>query len=152
MKIKLVINKYKKFPQADDIYKVIRLCDSLNKNKFEHLLSEPKFNNDRQKLYYYDAARFLGLIEVTSKNLTSLGKSLFNKEVNEILRDLSKLIISSDIFYLIYREKIADAKELLTKRYKLSMSTVERRIGTARKWVNWAKINLKERNLEFYEV
>jgi hypothetical protein len=152
MIIKIEINRYRKFPQADDIYKVIRLCDSLFKNKFENLLKSPKFNNARQKSYYYDAAIFLGLIEEKSNYLTSLGEFVFNKEVNGILTEISKIIISNDIFYLVYKGELENARKILMNRYKLSISTCERRIGTAKKWASWAIINLKERDLEFYEV
>jgi hypothetical protein len=52
----------------------------------------------------------------------------------------------------VYKDEIGNAKEILKNRYNLSISTVERRIATARKWVKWSKVNLKEVKLEFYEI
>jgi len=152
MKIKVIINNYGKFPQADDVYKIISVCDTMYKNKFKELLLTPIFNNSRQKSYYYDSARYLKLMEEKKDKLTELGKSIFNKDINNILIDLSKIILSNDILYLVYKDEIGNAKEILKNRYNLSISTVERRIATARKWVKWSKVNLKEVKLEFYEI
>jgi len=137
------------FPQADSINKIIDMILNFSNDELVDREYFVKYFNvvPRQYYYYFDALVFLGVLEVNGK-ITSLGNVLrkFDNPNGEICHVLRNAIVNKPVFKQVYEyfrenNKFPDKKyisELITRYYKLSVSTSERRTTTVKKWVKWS--------------
>ena len=140
------------FPQADNIYKLMKIVDSFSgKNHLETFKNIDLDLSQRQYKYYLDAAIYLDLLDKAG-SATELGVSIFSSDKKTLFKSMVVQILTKKIFFDFY--KLNDSNKtifFLTKEYKLSKSTAKRRFITVKTWVNWCRIILKENNLESVE-
>lgn len=144
------------FIQADNFERIITLLENMYDNpmtgqEIEELMQFTK----RQKDYYFNAGRYLGLFEkyTDSKQiyygLTDTGIAIFKKNYRERQLELVKLILSHKIFYNIFEDYIDnqilpsgnEIAGILVKDNICSISVAERRARSVISWFNWI-INL----------
>ena len=136
------------FPQANDLYKVIKYVDSLvggyHKNSLEHILLEI---SPRQISYYRSAARYLKLLD--ENGATSIADFLFKCDRPLLLSGITKLILDNSIFFEYYLTK--DKEKIIKKIseiYNINKTTANRRFSTVENWINWCEIIIHENQLE----
>jgi hypothetical protein len=139
------------FPQANDIYKVIKFVDDLTNNNHQKALKRiSTIIVDRQKSYYKSAAKFLGLIDKLRP--TELGRAILNSEKTEMMLSIANLILNQEIFYKYYLNKdISQVIDTLKTTYNMNDTTAKRRSSTVKAWINWCNIIIEE-NLQQIEV
>ena len=137
----------KTFPQANDIYKLIKFVDEKTFNFHEQNLKRIKLEYvKRQYSYYKSAANYLGLLK--DEKPTDLALSIFKLGKNEVLINIVNLVIEKRIFYNYYEYRdIERVKSYLMELYKLSYSTATRRASTVKAWVYWCDHIIKENKL-----
>lgn len=136
------------FPQANDIYKIIKYV-----NDIHHPNQQERFSNvelevvPRQISYYKAAAQFLGLLE--KNKTTDLSQLIFDLDNNFLFVACVNLILRNKVFGLYYQHRDKQiVEDYLLNIYKLNPTTVMRRLSTVRKWVDWCDIIIKENNLK----
>lgn len=145
------------FLQADKFERVINLLERLYKGDMngEEIQNYMKFSS-RQKDYYYNAGKYLGLFEkysteegVKKYKLTKLGKSIYKMNYKERQLKLVEQIFSHKIFNELFKEYISNEvfptkkkiEELLHKFNMCSDKLKSRRSSTVLSWFTWI-INL----------
>lgn len=144
------------FPQADKLDRVINLCELLlnSEGLTQQEVTEIYGFDKRQTDYYFNAGRYLGLIEKSNIdkniefNLTKKGEMIFKDPI--VLRNIKiiELILSFEVFnksldlYLSQAEPplIEDIVKIMENiEFKRSMNktTIKRRAGTVKGWINW---------------
>lgn len=147
------------FPQANDFRKIVSLCESLNKSEkdegYEPLTKigvAIKFGfHMRQSDYYINAARYLGLVELTNENtviLTALGKKVFSMQSDNKNKELVSLILEHRVFneclklYFMNNGKLNKAQVVKVMKqcslYNIdSEDTYIRRASSIIGWIKW---------------
>lgn len=154
--IQSVIEPRLPFPQADSFDRVINLCELLKQRGFiskDDITQSYDFDY-RQTDYYSNAARYLGLIEVTHENqqvgctLTQDGFRIFNLPIMERQLEFVKLILAHSAFQRTL-SLYFDKGEVPTKGEVIeimkganlhnidSEQTYKRRASTVISWINW---------------
>lgn len=136
------------FPQANDIYKVIKFVDNNYKKKYECFLKNISLNvSSRQIDYYKNAAIFLGLYD--SKGISDYGKSMFLLDKNDMLVLMVKNILENYIFadYYVHR-KVKNVASYLGSNYNYNQVTSLRRANTVKSWIKWVDIIISDFNLQ----
>ena len=135
------------FPQANDIYKIIKFVDNIHSP-----IPQGRFSNielevvPRQISYYKAAAQFLGLLE--SNKTTDLTKLIFDLDNNILFVAVVNLILRHKVFGMYYQSRNhLVVEEYLTHVYKLNQTTATRRLSTVKKWVEWCDIIIKENEI-----
>lgn len=149
MKIQFVKENHNiPFPQANDVYKILKYIDSLLGNYHKKTFSNISEDYvSRQQMYYKTAAQYLGFLNGDSPSEWS--KKVFALEPSYIFVATVHSILSHRIFYNFYTSKTSkDVIDYLKKNYLLSESTAQRRLSTVQRWVEWCEIIIKENNLE----
>lgn len=135
------------FPQANDVYKVLKyvdnLCYNYHKENFDTINDKVV---ERQKQYYHSAAIYLGLIEYNKAN--KLAKFIFSMDKKSLLVAIVNLILSKDIFYRYYFNRdIDDTINNISRIYSMSISTATRRASTVKSWVEWCDIIIRDNHV-----
>lgn len=140
------------FPQANDIYKVIKFVDNNYKQKYEYFLRNINLQvSPRQIDYYKNAAVFLGFYD--RNGITDYGKTVFQLEKNDMLVLLVKNILENYIFSDYFKNrKIKNVIDYLIEHYNYNQVTSQRRANTVKSWIKWCDIIISDFNLqiEFY--
>ena len=143
------------FPQADNFYRIINLCELLNVNEMskDEITMNYDFN-PRQTNYYTDAGRYLGLIDKKAEDgvikyfLTKKGKKIFRLKYRERQMKYVELILShkpfNETFKMCLRTGEIPEKNDVIKVMEesgvynvKSQSTYKRRASTINGWLNW---------------
>lgn len=149
MKIKFVKENLDiPFPQANDVYKILKFVDNLLGNKHEKTFST--ISEDyvpRQQMYYKTAAQYLDLLRGVKP--TQWAQKVFALEPSFIFTATVHSILSHEVFYKYFITKSSsDVVEYLKRVYQLSDTTAKRRLSTVKKWIEWCEIIIKENDLE----
>lgn len=136
------------FPQANDLGKILNLICKFENYSNRDLLKLLDLGSPRQLDYYFNAAIFLGLLEVKNnrKVHTNDSRIIINelpnfREQRFILFLLKNKLIKSVVFN--YSDKnIFDILQNYDSFKNLSESTKNRRISTVKKWVKWLNKNI----------
>ncbi|UBH22768.1 type II restriction endonuclease [Macrococcus armenti] len=142
------------FIQADSFDKVISLIENLYDNpmnKFE--VAEEVLNVDpRQSDYYFNAAKYLGLLYKDSKGdmlLTPLCDKMMNMSYKQRIMIILQQIFKHQIFYEIFKQyfdtgALPTQNEIIEKMRKYNVcseNVIHRRSKSVISWLNWI-INL----------
>ena len=139
------------FPQADAFWRVINLCELLNKEPTRAIeLEEISATYDfvsRQAQYYSRAAMFLGLVETSRSGikLTEIGAMIFSQPIRQRQLELAKLVMAHAPFRRTADEyKRIGARpdrgyvaQLVADYSGVNPTTADRRAGTVFAWVEW---------------
>lgn len=141
------------FIQADNFERIISLLENMYENPMtgEEIEDLMQFTS-RQKDYYFNAGRYLGLFEkfkenrVTKYRLTKSGVNVFRKNYKERQLELVRLILSHRIFRdlfeeIIYSGYMPERSRVieLELQYNVcsSSSVASRRASSVISWLNW---------------
>lgn len=152
MLIKLVDNDFSiVFPQANDIYKVIKYIDNLTYKYHQSALKHVSLDFvPRQEDYYKNAATYLGLY--LEGKPTDLALHLFKLDKTQLFINMVQLILKHEIFYRFYLKRDEDAVENhLRSLYKMTPVTAKRRASTVVNWIKWCDAIIKENALVIEE-
>jgi hypothetical protein len=134
-------------PQANDLNKVIELVFKVNEGVDNYRSIAGHFHfNERQSSYYREAAEALGLIcsldnkyrlTDTGKELVSLPAEQRNRFMVDLLSDFD--LIKEGLGILQAKNKLTapDLERIISRRRKLSGTTVSRRAGSLSAWFKW---------------
>lgn len=146
---------YVPFPQSNDIDKTINLCELLyykNAEMSKEEIAEEFRFVPRQADYYGNSAKYFGLVNYSNDkkySLTSLGKSILGKPIEQRQFDLVSLIMKYKPFNLVMKSYLdngscpsVDEVKLLIKDCDLhgvgkDTTTFGRRCSTVISWTNW---------------
>ena len=162
-KIKLVNEPKVPFPQADDMRKVINLCEVLQTEplSIREITDEYDFVV-RQANYYSDAAMYLGLVKKSTRDkeiiyeLTNMGKDMLALPFIQRQLFLVERILEHKVFFEALNKSLELARQLSTSEivdimlnndlYELGKkirqdgivsSTYPRRASTIKQWLLW---------------
>ena len=140
------------FIQADNFERIVSLLENMYENPktSEEIVELMKFTI-RQKDYYFNAGKYLGLFQklkedkVTKYGLTNIGVSVYKKSYKERQLELVKLILSHRIFRDLFGEiletgEIPDkgrVEELELEYNVCSKKVASRRAISVISWINW---------------
>lgn len=99
----------------------------------------------RQIDYYFSVLSFLGLCDSEKGDiirLTTIGERLSKLSKEEILSELAEIIFSSKIFNDAYRNGISSVNERDFEKWRISGSTIKRRLQTVNSWIKYFKESL----------
>lgn len=144
-------------PQANSIYKVIDICLALLKNSSglsqNELMELLEVNSTRQIKYYKDAAFFLGFLDISKDKLSDIGKMVFSQSNEILLKLILYKVLENKVFAYYYKQRDKDnLREYILNNYKLSITTIERRINTIENWVLWCDYVLNDYPEENFEI
>ncbi|MCG3878114.1 hypothetical protein [Psychrobacter sp. Ps6] len=146
---------YVPFPQSNDIDKTINLCELLyykNAEMSKEEIAEEFRFVPRQADYYGNSAKYFGLVNYSNDkkySLTSLGKNILGKPIEQRQFDLVSLIMKYKPFNLVMKSYLdngscpsVDEVKLLIKDCDLhgvgkDTTTFGRRCSTVISWTNW---------------
>lgn len=137
------------FPQADDLGKVIGTIEYIGQGLEDEIrtaeIAELFEFDKRQGAYYLAGARFLGLLDKDTNNLTEEGKFFLESDFKDKVILLLKTLYKSPSFRyaidcLIFNKKEFEKDELIeimkNLEYRsMSQETAKRRAGTIKSWV-----------------
>jgi len=143
----MVVKSEKVFPQANDFDKFIKILhmseeDILNKEKISKELNI----HVRQVDYYKSSLKYFDLYDATTKKFTMSGQEIRNLPEHIKYKKLIKLILSDEIFFDAFYEKLFSGKKLISKELgellyseeKVeSYKTAIRRGSTVKGWIEW---------------
>lgn len=135
------------FPQANSIYIMIKILDTLTYNTKEVILKNINYDiTPRQIDYYHSALEYLKLL--TNNKATDLGTFIMGLPIESIYTSFVKLILEDPIFYNYYLYKdINQTINLLIENYNYSLSTSTRRSSTVKKWIEWCEIIISDNKI-----
>jgi len=141
----------KVFPQANDIYKIIKYVNSRTFSYYDHFLQKVEFVVVRRQInYYQSAANFLDLLDENEP--TALAHHIFTLDKNTMLINVCQLILQNEIFFHYYKNRDLDyVADYLVNVYKMRKSTAKRRASTVKAWVKWCDVIIKENNIVIEE-
>lgn len=131
------------FPQADDFDKVVSMFIYISSgyNSKDELSREFDIVS-RQIDYYYSVLSFLGLCKNErgdSITLTERWEQLSWLSKDELLIELAKIIFSSKIFHDAYKYGVDLVDEKDFDKWRISGSTIKRRLQTVNAWIRYFK-------------
>lgn len=139
------------YPQADNFDRVINLCELVKADPYKTKKSLTEEYNfvKRQGDYYFNAARYLGLVRLNTDKfieLTPLGEEVFSMSLRQRQLALVGLIFQHQPFVDVYNlwietgepPSLAVISDVI-ERYRpdASGSTPRRRATTTRNWLRW---------------
>ncbi|MTB36810.1 type II restriction enzyme [Streptococcus uberis] len=140
------------FIQADNFERIISLLENMGESAMtgEEIEELMQFSS-RQRDYYYNAGKYLGIFEkYTDDNkrkykLTKIGDQVLKQSYKERQLLLVKLILSHRIFYTLFSEMLETGEpptrsrivELELEYNVCSKSVAKRRASTVLGWFNW---------------
>lgn len=140
------------FIQADNFERIISLLENMYKNPMtgEEIEELMQFTS-RQRDYYFNAGRYLGLFEkikedeVTKYKLTKDGIKVFKNNYKDRQLELVRLILSHRIFKVLFEETINSGQipkrsrviELELQYNVCSPNVASRRASSVISWLNW---------------
>ncbi len=143
------------FPQADNMKRIINLCELLyNKEMTRDEIATTYDFDPRQTNYYADAGRYLGIIDKKKEDgdivyfLTNEGKELFKVNLKKRQLKFVELILRHNVFNKALKEYFRlgqiPSKDSIVEIMKesdlyrvSSNSTFYRRAQTIKSWINW---------------
>ncbi|QQY79114.1 hypothetical protein EDD65_10829 [Keratinibaculum paraultunense] len=143
------------FPQADNMKRIINLCELLyNKEMTRDEIATTYDFDSRQTNYYADAGRYLGIIDKKKEDgdivyfLTNEGKELFKVNLKKRQLKFVELILRHNVFNKALKEYFRlgqiPSKDSIVEIMKesdlyrvSSNSTFYRRAQTIKSWINW---------------
>lgn len=143
------------FPQANDFEKIIKIINIPDSTKLkDYAYMRMYLNNisDRQVDYYISACVYLSLVD-KSKSFTELGKKLRDLSGVSQEVELSRIVVSDEVFGLIYflqkfKGTQLDSNEIIeimhSKMEFKSEAMYIRRSSTIVSWLRW--IDMREKN------
>ena len=136
------------FPQANDVYKVLKFVDvhvaNYHHDKFSFIKDDYV---ERQKKYYKAAAEYIGFFD--SKGPTPFAQKIFLMDTNYLFLSTVQAILNHKIFFDYYSNRSkTQVQDQLIKHYKYSLSTAIRRSSTVQKWIEWCDLIIQENNVE----
>lgn len=137
----------KAFPQANDIYKVLKFIDNSTYGVLKKYLENVSMSLvPRQLDYYKSAASYIGLFDNNQPSSLALRIFKFDKDV--VLINIVSLILEDSVFnhYFVNRN-IESLVVLLLNQYKINTITAKRRASTVVNWVKWCDQVLKENTI-----
>lgn len=136
------------FPQANDLYKVIKYVDLLVEGYHQKSLINVKIEiTPRQVSYYRAAARFLRLID--DNGATEIADFLFKCDRPLLLSGMVKLILDNSVFFEYFWSKDKErVLPMIKEIYGINETTANRRFSTLENWVKWCEIIIEENELE----
>lgn len=138
-----VLNYNAPFPQADDFDKVISMFIYISSGYTSKEELSKEFDIvSRQIDYYYSVLSFLGLCNYERGDdiiLTQRGEKLSKFSKEELLIELAKIIFSSKIFHDAYLFGIDSVDENDFEKWRISWSTIKRRLQTVNAWIRYFK-------------
>lgn len=137
----------KTFPQANDIYKVLKFVDNATYRVLEKYLENVNMSLvPRQLDYYRSAASYIGLFDNNQPSSLALRIFKFDKDV--VLINIVSLILEDSVFNHYFENRnIESLVVLLLKQYKINTITAKRRASTVINWVKWCDQVLKENTI-----
>jgi hypothetical protein len=145
------------FPQANKLERVIDLLMLLQDKELtkDEITANYQFD-ERQTIYYGDAARYLGLIDKYKDSnteeitfyLTDEGRDLLKKRYKKKILSLIEKILQHEVFYQTFKFTLDNGLNpdvlsisIIMKSCKLNKnytnSTIKRRASTVRRWIDW---------------
>ena len=134
------------FPQADDMNKIIRIVkldeNELNTKKIMDVID---VGTERQVGYYLSACKFLDILN-DKKQFSDFGNKLKKCEPQKFIYEISKKIVSKDVFGEVFFESYLKNNKLSTDEVSqliLFYTDVEnhqvahRRAQTVIAWLKW---------------
>ncbi len=141
-----VLNYNAPFPQADDFDKVVSMFIYISSGYTSKEELSKEFDIvSRQIDYYYSVLSFLGLCDYERGDdiiLTERGEKLSKLSKEELLIELAKIIFSSEIFHDAYLFGIDSVDEKDFEKWRISGSTIKRRLQTVNAWIRYFKESL----------
>jgi hypothetical protein len=143
------------FPQADNMKRLINLCELLYNNEMTREEITTTYDFDpRQTNYYVDAGRYLGIIDKRKEDgeiiyyLTDEGEKIFKMNLKSRQLKFVETILKHNVFNKTLKEyfKIAEmpSNEKIVEIMKASNlyrikseSTFSRRAQTVSSWIKW---------------
>lgn len=142
------------FPQADDLSRVINLCEIINESgrKTKEEISEEYGFVPRQADYYSNAAIYLGLLQKDEHSrhlhLTPKGRAIFNLSLYQRQIEIIKQIIQHKPFHdtlkdylqtgmIPAKNEVVSFMENTRNINIVSNSTFNRRAQSVISWINW---------------
>jgi hypothetical protein len=154
-KVNIIEEPKIQFPQADNIKRLINLCELLyDKEMTKEEITTTYDFNPRQTNYYTDAGRYLGIIDKKRENgeiiyfLTDEGKGLFKLNIKARQLKFIELILKHNAFNKTLREyfrigQMPNKDNIVqimkeSNLYRInSESTFYRRSQTISSWISW---------------
>jgi hypothetical protein len=136
------------FPQANDVYKVIKYVDEklyhYHKGALRHISLDVV---ERQEGYYRSAAQYLGLM--SGDKTTEFSEFCFRMRNDYLFSSIVLAMLQNDVFlhYFINRD-IEYVTKYLKHNYGFSQETAKRRASTLKTWIKWCDIIIKENGIE----
>jgi hypothetical protein len=124
-------------PQANNIYFLVKIIDNMLYKKYSDRLAFVNLKiTKRQYSYYYEAARFIGLMN--DKKITSKARAIFKLDYSEMTSIVARLIIVKEPFSTYYlNRKNSELLDIIKNMSYLSTSTINRRASTVKSWIKW---------------
>jgi len=138
------------FPQANDFEKVMMVInvESAEKLKdYKYMSVYLEDISERQVDYYITACTYLGLI-TKNKEFSELGKKLREKVGIEQMAEVSRIIVSDEVFgYIYFQQKFLGTElereeiiEIMKERVSFNSDAMyERRASTIISWLRWIR-------------
>jgi hypothetical protein len=154
-KIQLIAEPSVAFPQADNLKRVINLCELLAENEMDRDGITLNYDFDpRQTNYYTDAARYLGLVSKFQKEgkvyfgLTEEGQKIIRSQYQTRQLKFVAAILRHKVFYKTFQLYLQKSEMPLRKDiinimkeahlYNVEAeSTYYRRASTIISWIEW---------------
>ncbi|YAG17599.1 hypothetical protein NSTC745_06999 [Nostoc sp. DSM 114161] len=150
------------FPQANNFERIIDLLTLLIDKELtkEEITANYQFD-ERQTIYYTDAARYLGLMDkYVDQNtreitfcLSDKGSHLLKKRYKIKILSLIEKILQHQVFYNTFESTLSNGfipdinricNIMQSRNLNINIKTIERRSSTVRKWVEWIVNMLSE--------
>ena len=138
------------FPQADDIYKIIKII-KLNESDLttSKIMNKIDVGSERQVGYYLSACKFLDILN-EKKEFTDFGIKIKNCEPQKFIYEIIKKILSKDVFGEVFLERylknkvlsVDEVSQLIVFYTEIDNPQVaHRRAQTVISWLKWVDSN-----------
>lgn len=141
------------FPQANDVTKMLKLMDMLQKPKNIDEIADAFQFRTRQAYMYVNACKYLGFVHFDEgmASLSTTGKELVktNQEGKELMLTIAmmkqEVVYDSVTIQALRNGDIPSAKEIVRKMKQSNIPgldsevTLNRRAETVRAWMKWMK-------------
>ncbi len=138
---KLLVNENVPFPQADDFEKIHAILLNIEKEDCPSKLSiVGNFDIElveRQYDYYFNVLRWMNLCEYKDGciYLTEQGQFILSLNIEKRMEEIARIIFSEPICYNVLKGIEQDTSDFT--RYKISGSTIGRRLSSIRSWIKY---------------
>lgn len=141
------------FVQADSMDRLISLLENLKDNPLteKQIANNVMHFRERQSSYYYNAGKYLGLLDKEKENngnyikLTPLGEKILSLNYKKRQLHIVSLIFEHRIYYEIFKKtmelgELPDRKYIQNKMLELNVcgeKVIERRASSIVSWIKW---------------